>query len=120
MHVKHMGLLVGLPPLCCPCVHEQTCVFSIDVSFGSVPFRPSMKLPKNRVTSSLHNEEDVMILIISFATILFSSVFFFFLQVPKETRSRYATTGLGLTSRVVGTDPTFKRLDTSSARRAYG
>ncbi|CAM9826529.1 unnamed protein product [Scytosiphon promiscuus] len=40
--------------------------------------------------------------------------------VPKENRSRYATTGLGLTSRVVGTDPTFKRLDTSSARRAYG
>ncbi|CAM9138735.1 unnamed protein product, partial [Hapterophycus canaliculatus] len=41
-------------------------------------------------------------------------------MVPKENRSRYATTGLGLTSRVVGTDPTFKRLDTSCARRAYG
>lgn len=41
-------------------------------------------------------------------------------QVVKENRSRYATTGLGLTSRVVGTDPSFKRLDTNSARRAYG
>lgn len=41
-------------------------------------------------------------------------------QVAKENRSRYATTGLGLTSRVVGTDPTFKRLDTNRARRAYG
>ncbi|CAM9390844.1 unnamed protein product, partial [Ectocarpus sp. 8 AP-2014] len=40
--------------------------------------------------------------------------------VPKENRNRYATTGLGLTSRVVGTDPTFKRLDTNCARRAYG
>lgn len=42
-----------------------------------------------------------------------------FAQVPKESRSRYATTGLGLTSRVVGTDPTFKRLDTISARKSY-
>ncbi|CAB1114514.1 GT20 [Ectocarpus sp. CCAP 1310/34] len=41
-------------------------------------------------------------------------------SVPKENRNRYATTGLGLTSRVVGTDPTFKRLDTNCARRAYG
>eukprot|EP00903_Cladosiphon_okamuranus_P018856 g17344.t1 len=40
--------------------------------------------------------------------------------VVKENRSRYATTGLGLTSRVVGTDPTFKRLDTNCARKAYG
>ncbi|CAN0153793.1 unnamed protein product [Pylaiella littoralis] len=40
--------------------------------------------------------------------------------VAKENRSRYATTGLGLTSRVVGTDPSFKRLDTNCARRAYG
>lgn len=39
--------------------------------------------------------------------------------VPKENRTRYATTGLGLTSRVVGTDPTFKRLSTDDARRAY-
>lgn len=44
---------------------------------------------------------------------------FFVLQVPKENRTRYATTGLGLTSRVVGTDPTFKRLSTDDARRAY-
>eukprot|EP00904_Undaria_pinnatifida_P002011 jgi/Undpi1/11810/HiC_scaffold_4.g01509.m1 len=39
--------------------------------------------------------------------------------VPKENRCRYATTGLGLTSRVVGTDPTFRRLDTNAARRAF-